>query len=580
MKINPPTTLYPYHTLQTASMAFRAGEALPPEVIEHILSEILDPRVDYNFKARPEDYHYPHDLKSMSLTCRYWAQRCRPHIFRQARVSGLPAVEGLLALIRSPLATISPPIAECIQTLSFLCIGASASPWFHRIGGALRPLLPSLERCDIRFEDIDNVARMLPSQVPRTLPKVFLPFRTLKLDFSVRFSTPADFVRLLASIPSLEEVLCQGCLGFDQHAEPQVAFQPSPQSALKFLWIYQAVGITSDVLFQMVCACLRPAARRLLHLPLHIWDTMVLAVPIPETWFRGIMMHVETSPDVSARNYRLCSCPFCLTVGSSDYGIIEISDAMDRHHKSNFVFHCRKPSSRTWTVPNVWPARITAQIAISSGRPNSTRCQLMWSTLDMALLAWGTPPQIEIATSNEYYYAEIMDLFVRDEFFPAARSRGTLEVLYWFWNSSRRQTVPAGDVVNVPIIHHVDGEPVELTWARRAMYALTEHYHGREAVPGYLRRVLKRTRGESKRKEEAAQSSVAEAEQSLDGTITGSAPGDELAGNVANGRMEGNGGEEHASEVGGSGSPAHRHSESGSMSTEGHDDDSSGTATN
>ena len=85
-----------------------------------------------------------------------------------------------------------------------------------------------------------------------------------------------------------------------------------------------------------------------------------------------------------------------------------------------------------------------------------------------ALSAWDVLPHPTITVADEACFKTVMGLFVRGEFLPRARGRGTVVLLYaTTLGYSAMPQIAATDVLGIPGTQHVDGCAVELTWAQR-----------------------------------------------------------------------------------------------------------------
>ena len=257
-----------------APMALHTAADLPSETVHAILAYALGPEPS----SLLWNEHRRCELKAFSLTCRYWAQLCRPHIFYVVTLRDLKSLESLAVLLRSP-STVAPRLADCVHDLRVIQSGALCTPWLHRVDTILRSSLPRIERSTLTLSNIDNDHRTLPSRLPRTMPISFFSFKALYLD-TVRFSNASDFVRLLAAIPSVETVHCKR-ISLDEQpslAEQEVVLSIPQKHSLRGIFVNGADNITGDALCRILFACLRLRANRLFYMPPRIWNAMSAAV--------------------------------------------------------------------------------------------------------------------------------------------------------------------------------------------------------------------------------------------------------------------------------------------------------------
>lgn len=149
------------------------------------------------------------EIRSHSLVCHQWAQRCRYWAFATLRLDSRSAFDAFLHLIDTAddIDDI-PTLAECIQELDIVHAGPWAVPWFHCI-------LRELSAGDIDIEP-DRIAleiheayvpasesaatkyapRSLSTSLPRTIPRTLFSHSVLHLA-DLRFRSVVDLLRLI-----------------------------------------------------------------------------------------------------------------------------------------------------------------------------------------------------------------------------------------------------------------------------------------------------------------------------------------------------------------------------------------------
>lgn len=188
-------------------------------------------------------------LGACSLVCRYWFQRCRPHIVGSLKIRSAQDLDDLLSMIRSLLTSRFPlgsPVLAMAKAMNELIIvqsGAWSKPWLHDVTDRvffnsllLRPFL------DIRLVIEDayipnsssptgpkHAPSSLSTYLPRSVPGVF--FRFIDLDLSnLCFRRPLDLVRMVNDVPTLYRVSCTK-IAFTEDIEaplPQRVWRPHP----------------------------------------------------------------------------------------------------------------------------------------------------------------------------------------------------------------------------------------------------------------------------------------------------------------------------------------------------------------
>lgn len=195
-------------------MVFATASDLPSEIVNRVLDYLTDP--DCCGLASPTKK----DLSSCSPTCRYWAQRCQPRLFREIALRSRADVYELLALLKDSRICASRFIRGIYLQV------APGDPWVHLAFF----LLPSnLFECFWYFclsitenlpdsTDSTGTAPAVLGQpgprmycIDRLLPRTYPPPKNLIHIVLARltFSCFEDLLRLISSLSPLQSCRCE-----------------------------------------------------------------------------------------------------------------------------------------------------------------------------------------------------------------------------------------------------------------------------------------------------------------------------------------------------------------------------------
>ncbi|KAI0701972.1 hypothetical protein BC835DRAFT_146342 [Cytidiella melzeri] len=148
-------------------------------------------------------------LSSCSLTCRYWASRCRPLLFREIKLASREDAQTLLHLLQ-------PPNSEFGVWLRFLVLiqKVPSYPWTHLIYMQLSDRIPKyiaithvLEGNTSSLHTTQNIQFLHPS-LPRTLPASL--FRCFDVHLiNLRFRSAFELVDLVGKLHACSFLRCK-----------------------------------------------------------------------------------------------------------------------------------------------------------------------------------------------------------------------------------------------------------------------------------------------------------------------------------------------------------------------------------
>lgn len=195
------------------------GERIPQELFAPIIDALLYP------VRSPSRHNHKRGLALCSLTCRYWAKRIRPALFRRLTIRTLQDISDLLYILDSRSA-VEPNFADCIRELVVEHCPVDGIPWIHHVHSILRRLrdatvsLRIINQAD-NSQDSSTTSHTsiamteIPLAYPRTLPSSILPISQLLLD-GLRIRHISDLVRLIYALPTLRHCECRRLLFVDQ----------------------------------------------------------------------------------------------------------------------------------------------------------------------------------------------------------------------------------------------------------------------------------------------------------------------------------------------------------------------------
>ena len=199
---------------------------LPSEVVDYIL-EILaqrtigDPGDVLDESVLPPAVEVDrHELGTLSLICRYWAKRTRPHLFRQTTIRSLSDLNSLIQIIQHTAISDLPPVIDCLRIVNVLQSGAWSLPWLHHVYSRLSELTIHHLSLSLFLDDTYVIRdssnpdstrfapRSLSTHLPRTIPGDSYHFQTLELS-NLRFRRVADLLSLLHHATIVQNVACR-----------------------------------------------------------------------------------------------------------------------------------------------------------------------------------------------------------------------------------------------------------------------------------------------------------------------------------------------------------------------------------
>lgn len=196
-------------------MPSTSAAALPGELVDAILEYLLGGDNDQGDSIGTSSDK--RDTVACSLACRYWAQRCRPHLFSSLTLRTLDDLLQLVDFLAHP-SSLEPTIQDCQPYVSVAHISEWSVPWSHRLRLQLSRYLSldsiKLELCGSYFlEKCSQEDRFAPSSLcaglPRSLPKSMFPNITVVSLSETRFRSMAHFLRLLDSVAGLRHLYCE-----------------------------------------------------------------------------------------------------------------------------------------------------------------------------------------------------------------------------------------------------------------------------------------------------------------------------------------------------------------------------------
>ena len=133
--------------------------SIPPELFKNVLAYVGDECLLVNtdmldttspnhvsaIAARRDEMRH---LSACTLTCVYWAQLTREHLFQRLILRSSKDMSGLLSFIHAPQSPRIPPICDILRYL-FVYYTLGDQPWFHNLAGpvANRQVSPFLDVC-------------------------------------------------------------------------------------------------------------------------------------------------------------------------------------------------------------------------------------------------------------------------------------------------------------------------------------------------------------------------------------------------------------------------------------------------
>ena len=146
-------------------------------------------------------------LGTCSRVCRYWAQVCRPSLFRKLVLRNAADLDHLLFLLTiSPL--VAPSLAQCLDEVAVVHPGPRGLPWIHRLPRIRQHTTRVLTlHLEVQQLEIWGTAHLLSTSLPLTLPRSTFPFSSLRIA-DVRLKKVKDLVRAVRDLPELSTLHC------------------------------------------------------------------------------------------------------------------------------------------------------------------------------------------------------------------------------------------------------------------------------------------------------------------------------------------------------------------------------------
>ncbi|KIP10627.1 hypothetical protein PHLGIDRAFT_125483 [Phlebiopsis gigantea 11061_1 CR5-6] len=183
------------------------------------------------------------ELGTLSLICRYWAKRSRPHLFRQTTIRSLTDLDTLVQIMKHQVIDDLPSVLDCLRNVSVLQSGAWSLPWLHHVYSRLSEsadrrisLSLSLDNTyvvhDASSPDTTRFApRSLSTHLPRTIPGDTYHFQALELS-NLRFRRVADLLALLHHTTIVRDVTCRNVQFEDMTIPIRRTVQRAPEREL------------------------------------------------------------------------------------------------------------------------------------------------------------------------------------------------------------------------------------------------------------------------------------------------------------------------------------------------------------
>ncbi|KAI0343656.1 hypothetical protein BDW22DRAFT_1428215 [Trametopsis cervina] len=191
-------------------MPLATAADLPPELFPTILHYLA---VDDSGRGRNDNIR--HTLAVISLTCRYWADQCRPHLLNSLNLQTKEHLYELSHLLSESAHTLVgvAPLTRHLQTLSIMPAKRSP-PWIHLVSTILRPMLPDHIEIYLGLDvsmlesNPGQAVRSIHYSLPMSVPASYSYFHSLYLA-DVHFKGAADFVHLVSELPVLRRLRCE-----------------------------------------------------------------------------------------------------------------------------------------------------------------------------------------------------------------------------------------------------------------------------------------------------------------------------------------------------------------------------------
>ncbi|PSS31908.1 hypothetical protein PHLCEN_2v2315 [Hermanssonia centrifuga] len=173
---------------------------LPPELFKGVIHALVD---DYEHTPRCK-----REFGLASLTCRYFAEQCRPEIFYQIRLESREDVLTLISFLGSSISRIKDYIDKIVVTQYEPC-----EPWLHLLHTSLMYRIPhaEIEYFKLTAKTSSPTAVKLQSLhtgPPTSTPPACWNIKRLYL-VKLQLNSFSYLVKLVAGLPQLELLFCE-----------------------------------------------------------------------------------------------------------------------------------------------------------------------------------------------------------------------------------------------------------------------------------------------------------------------------------------------------------------------------------
>jgi hypothetical protein len=296
---------------------------LPPELFDGIIKSYttiggpgVNPALAVQMTKR--------ELGACSLTCRFWARKCRPQILSFISLRSHEDFKQLLHLIDSAMEIEDiPSLAQCIEEIEVIHSGPWAVPWFHRIHRELTARDVDLDPDRISLEikgayvpesvrssetqsneaqpnDAETkgyAPRSLSTSLPRTLPRSLYSHGRLDLS-DMRIRTVKDMLRLIDTQADLSFIAWKR-LTFDEGATV-----PPPRTRTRRVWggmetVSMSEWTNIELEMRIMFLLASEKVPETLAVPADLWDNMLkatIALVFPRTHWLVLGLRGEGEP--------------------------------------------------------------------------------------------------------------------------------------------------------------------------------------------------------------------------------------------------------------------------------------------
>ncbi|KAI0088173.1 hypothetical protein BDY19DRAFT_994099 [Irpex rosettiformis] len=225
---------------------FRQSPYLPPELITYVVDWVT--RSDLT----------KHELGLCSLTCRYWARRCRPLVFQKLKLESPDDARTLLEYVHRP----GSDIAVWMKSL-ILVQKEPSYPWTHLIYLRFSAKIPQLVEITHILQgpkhDPSETQRprrihSLHPSIPKSLPSLYNRCSRAHLD-GLHLRSFSNFIHLVGTLNACTSLWCTDVSWFEQ-AEPtrRIALRAGKRRIMRDIllnnctdvWVYTWLCVATD----------------------------------------------------------------------------------------------------------------------------------------------------------------------------------------------------------------------------------------------------------------------------------------------------------------------------------------------